>query len=504
MADLQFFNTLTRKKEKFKSLSPQKVLLYTCGPTVYNFAHIGNLRTYIFEDLLRRCLQYFGFAVNQVMNLTDVDDKTIKGANEEHKSLKEYTDKYKKAFFEDLKILNIEKAEHFPEATVYIPQMIKIIEKLLEKKIAYIGADKSVYFSIHKFSSYGKLSHLKLKELKKGASKRVSADNYDKENICDFVLWKAYDPNRDKDLFWESPFGKGRPGWHIECSAMSLSLLGETIDIHCGGVDNIFPHHENEIAQSESFTGKTFVHYWLHSEHLLVNNKKMSKSLNNFYILRDLLEKGYHPYQIRLMLLQTHYRMQLNFTFAGLKGAQQAWLRLKDFVQRLKQIGKKISEKGKLQDIKADKQRADEKQTVKDLNQNSFDDSVELLANAKQRFESGLADDLNISKALAAIFDLVREINILCDQQKIANSQALKILKFLEQADQVLGLDLVKEEKQEIPQKVQDALRERNLARQNKNFQEADRLRDWILDQGFVIEDMPDGSMLKKQSITPP
>lgn len=283
---LKLYNTETKTKQTLE-LGPSKIIkMYTCGPTIYHYVHIGNLRTFVFEDILRRTIKFFGFPLIHVMNLTDVDDKTIKGALAQKVSLKEFVAPYKEAFFEDLGTLNIDLAEHYPAATDYICEMIKMIETLVEKGYAYKGHEGSIYFNIRKFPSYGRLSHLNLGELLAGASERVEADEYDKENVSDFVLWKAYDKERDGPIFWESPFGLGRPGWHIECSAMATSLLGETIDIHVGGVDNMFPHHENEIAQSECCTGKVFVKHWLHSEHLLVDGKKMSKSLGNFYTLR--------------------------------------------------------------------------------------------------------------------------------------------------------------------------------------------------------------------------
>src|ERR1700733_7796432 len=279
---IYFYNTASREKEQFVPLDDNHVRMYTCGPTVYHFAHIGNFRTYVFEDLLRRTLKFFGYQVTQVVNLTDVDDKTIRGAVESNQSLLDFTQPYKDAFLVDIQTLGIERAEHYPAATDYIPHMIDFIQKLLDQGIAYRSKDKSIYYAIDKCPSYGRLSHLKLDELKVGAGDaRVATDEYEKENIGDFVLWKGYDPLRDGHIFWESPFGPGRPGWHLECSAMAMNLLGETIDIHAGAVDNIFPHHENEIAQSEAYSGKTFVRYWLHSEHLIVNNKKMSKSLGN-------------------------------------------------------------------------------------------------------------------------------------------------------------------------------------------------------------------------------
>jgi cysteinyl-tRNA synthetase len=329
---LQLVNTETRQKATVSPLDGKTVRLYTCGPTVYDYAHIGNFRTFIFEDLLRRAILFFGMSVKHVMNLTDVDDKTIRGALKQKMSLDEFTNIYKKAFFDDLKTLNILPADVYPEATKYIQQMIEMTQKLLDDGFAYKGQDGSIYYKITKFAQYGKLSHLKLETLQAGASERVQLDEYTKENISDFVLWKAYDSERDGDIFWESPFGKGRPGWHLECSVMAQKILGETIDIHAGGVDLIFPHHENEIAQSEACSGKCFSKIWVHAEHLLVDHKKMSKSLGNFYTLRDLLNNGYTGRTIRYMLLSTHYRTQLNFTFEGLDGAKHALQRVDDFM----------------------------------------------------------------------------------------------------------------------------------------------------------------------------
>ena len=470
MKKLKFYNTESRQKEEISPLNGNRILMYTCGPTVYNFAHIGNFRTYVFEDLLRRTINFFGYDLKQVMNITDIDDKTIKGAIEGKISLNEYTAPYTAAFFEDLKTLNIEPVEEYTHATEYIPQMIKMIERHMEKGFAYKGADGSIYFSIDKFPSYGRLSHLNLDELQKGASKRVGTDEYDKESAADFVLWKAYDAERDGDIYWESPFGKGRPGWHIECSAMSMQLLGESIDIHVGGVDNIFPHHENEIAQSEAYSGKHFVRHWLHSEHLLVDNKKMSKSLGNFFTLRDLLEKGYTGKEVRYLLLQAHYRTQLNFTFDGLLGARHALQRLSDFVHRLRSIDDATSHG-----------------MVKPL-----------IEKTEQEFVDHLADDLNISAALATLFELVREINTLCDTKKIGQSEAKAVLALLEKLDLVLGVIPLHVPEEIVPIEIQDALNKREQARKEKNWQEADTQRDWILSQGYLIEDSAKGPRVKK------
>ena len=379
---LRLTNTETREKEVIVPLNGHTILLYTCGPTVYNFAHIGNFRTYVQEDLLRRTLQFFGMKVRQVMNITDIDDKTMKGALDSKMSLEDYTKPYIEAFFEDLQTLRIQPAEEYPAATDYIPDMITIIQGLIEKGIAYVGSDKSVYFSLVRFPKYGRLSHLPLDELQVGASERVGSDEYEKDHVCDFVLWKSYDAERDGTIFWDSPFGPGRPGWHIECSAMAMKLLGQTIDIHVGGIDNMFPHHENEIAQCEAYSDKCFVRHWLHVEHLLVDHKKMSKSLGNFYTLRDLLAKGYTPEQIRYVLLQTHYRIQQNFTFQNLEAAKASLERIADFVDRLERITDHKSH-GALEPV---------------------------LEKVVRNFTLALAEDLNISLALAALFDGIREI----------------------------------------------------------------------------------------------
>lgn len=470
---LKLFNTATRTKEVLRPAQSNHVKMYTCGPTVYHYAHIGNFRTYIFEDLLRRTIKFLGMGITQVMNITDVDDKTIKGAIAKGISLKEYTAPYEQAFFQDLESLNIEKAEKYPAATDYIEEMIKIIEGLLEKGAAYRGADGSVYFAIHKFPRYGCLSHLHLDELQSGASERVASDEYEKDNVADFVLWKGYDAERDGNIFWESPFGKGRPGWHLECSAMAMKELGETLDIHCGGVDNMFPHHENEIAQSEVYSGKLFSKVWLHSEHLIVDGKKMSKSLGNFYTLRDLLQKGFTGIQVRYLLLQTHYKTQLNFTFEGLDAAKHSLQRLDDFVQRLLYLSKG-EESGEVDGF---------------------------LNRALERFSEALADDLNISAALAAIFDVIREVNTLIDQNKMGAEGAGKALAFMKRINGVLGVIHFEKVADHIPAELTVALKEREEARQTKNWARADQLRDLITSKGYLIEDTAEGARLKKAGV---
>lgn len=404
------------------------------------------------------------------MNLTDVDDKTLRGAIEKNISLDAFTEPFKKAFFEDIKTLHILPADEYPEAVAYIPEMIKIIQKLLEKKYAY-EHEGNVYFSIKAFPSYGRLSHLHLEELQ--TTERVASDEYEKQNISDFVLWKAFDKERDGNIFWESPFGKGRPGWHIECSAMSISLLGETIDLHCGGVDNIFPHHENEIAQSEGFTGKTFVKHWAHSEHLIVDGKKMSKSLKNFYTLRDLLKKGYAPDAIRYALLQTHYRMQLNFSLSSLDSAKASLDRIRDFLCRLVSLKEKKQGKTSIE---------------------------ELLVKSESSFDEALSDDLNLSLALSVLFELIREGNTLLDEKKLSEKEALKIFAFFQKADEVLGCIFMRPLEERVPPMVEKALLDREKARKEKDWEKADELRDFILSCGFTIEDSQEGPRVKRIS----
>lgn len=469
MIPLRLYNTETRQLELVVPPTSGSLKMYTCGPTIYHFVHIGNLRTFVFEDLLRRTILYFKMPLEHVMNLTDVDDKTIKGALAHNISLKEFVDPYKKAFFEDLETLNIDPAEHYPLATDYIPEMIQMIQVLLDKKHAYVGKDKSVYFRIEGFPSYGRLSHLSVDSLKAGASERIESDEYDKEHVADFVLWKAYDPQRDGQIFWESPFGRGRPGWHIECSAMANKILGETIDIHVGGVDNMFPHHENEIAQSECCTGKKFVKHWLHSEHLLVDGKKMSKSLGNFYTLRDLMAQGYKGPEIRYLLMQAHYRTQLNFTMQGLEGARHALRRIEDLIIRLSEVSQP----------------------------KSSCDIHQVIMHARDAFKEALGEDLAISKALATLFDLVREVNVLCDQEKLSREDGKALLSLLQEFDTVLGCLPLKKSSDTISSEVMQLLEERELARKEKKWALADKCRDLILEKGYIIEDTKSGPKLK-------
>jgi cysteinyl-tRNA synthetase len=461
------FNTLTRQKEAFLPIEAGKVRIYTCGPTVYDYAHIGNFRAFIFEDLLKRWLKRIGFEVTHVMNLTDVDDKTIKGSQKQSKTLREYTDFYSKAFFEDIKNLNIELASVYPRATDHIPEMVRLIKTLLEKQVAYFGDDKSIYFAISKFPQYGKLSHIKLKELKTGA--RVNQDEYTKEEAQDFALWKAH-TKEDGDVYWETELPKGRPGWHIECSAMSMKYLGETFDIHCGGIDNMFPHHENEIAQSEAATGKTFVHYWMHNEHLLVDGKKMAKSLGNFYTLRDLLQKGVNPLAIRYLLITTHYRQQFNFTFEGLEAANSAIDRLKNMLLRLKDsTGKSDSEK-----------------------------ITELISHFESCFSMAMNDDLNVSLALASLFDFIREINGLIDINGLSNDDAAKISEVIRNTDKVIGV-IPKHEEEALPADIEDLISKREEARKAKDWKTADAIRQQLKTMDIILEDTAKGIRWKRE-----
>lgn len=461
---LRFYNTLTRRKDDFQALEPGRVRMYTCGPTVYNYPHIGNYRAYIFEDLLRRYLQYRGYTVTQVMNLTDVEDKIIRDAQKAGMALHEFTAIYTRAFFEDLRLLNIAPAEVYPAATQHIPEMVALITQLQERGYTY-NMDGSIYYRIERFPDYGKLSHLDAEALQSGASGRVDSDEYAKDDVRDFALWKAWTPE-DGDVYWETELGKGRPGWHIECSAMSMKYLGQHFDIHTGGEDNIFPHHENEIAQSEAATGEPFVNYWLHCRHLLVDNQKMSKSLGNFYTLRDLLDQGFKPKGLRYALLSIHYRQPLNFTLEGLHAAAQAVQRLLDFMQHLH------TAQGQGFDVPA------------------------LLAETQQRFEAALDDDLNMAGALGALFEMVREVNRAITQNQLSAAAAQQVAALMQRFDTVLGL--LAADETTVDRQVEALLEERQQARQARDFARADALRRQIQERGYVIEDTPQGARLKR------
>lgn len=460
--NIHLFNTLTRSKERFVPIEKGHVRMYTCGPTVYDYSHIGNMRAFLFEDLLRRWFEYRGFKVTHVMNLTDVDDRTIKAARSQGIPIKQHTERFIQAFFEDIAILNIEKADVFPKATDHIPGMVALVKKLLDKGYAYRSEDGSIYFNISKFKDYGKLAKIQVGELKAGA--RVKVDEYEKEQACDFVLWKAWDPD-DGDVFWETEIGKGRPGWHIECSTMSMKYLGETFDIHCGGVDNLFPHHENEIAQSEAATGKKFVNYWLHNEHLLVEGKKMAKRLGNFFTVRDLTAKGYEPVAIRYLMMSTHYRQQLNFTFEGLDAAKKTLDRLTNFMHRLLEA-----------------------------NGTANGDGIQQLMEKVQKgFEEAMDDDLNISIALAHVFDFVRDVNNLLDSNLVSREQAREIHNLMLRFDKALSVigEVYKEEK--LPKDAEELISRREEARKAKDWKTADQIREQLKTMGIVIEDTAQG-----------
>ena len=439
--------------------------MYTCGPTVYLFAHIGNFRTFIFEDLLRRYLKYKGYQVTQVMNITDIDDKIIRDSQKEGKALKEFTEPYTKAFFEDIDTLGIERVEHYPHATDYIKQMVEIVKKLVDNGLAY-EVDGNYYFKISAFKDYGKLAHLDMEGLKPGA--RVASDEYEKESVSDFALWKAWD-EKDGDIFWETDIGKGRPGWHLECSAMSMEILGEHFDIHTGGVDNMFPHHENEIAQSEGATGQKFVNYWMHSEYLIVEGKKMSKSLGNYYTLRDILEKGYSGKAVRYALMATHYRQQLNFTFEGLGAAGNSLERYNDFISNLKDYS----------------------------GGESNGTASAIIEKAKNEFENALDDDLNISAALAAVFDLIREINRLKAENKLSAEERNSALETIAKFDTVLNFRT--ESGGSLDEQVEALIEKRNQARASKDFATSDKIRNQLLEMGIILEDTPQGVRWKKK-----
>lgn len=461
---MRFFNTLSGKIEPFQPITDGEVKLYTCGPTVYDYAHIGNFRAYVFEDLLKRFLIYQGYRVVHVMNITDVDDKTIKGANAQGVTLHEYTRKYIDAFFEDIDTLNIARADHYPRATEHIPDMVKMIEGLVEKGYAY-QKDGSIYYSIAQFPAYGRLSRIKLQDLKPGD--RVESDEYEKESAHDFALWKH---KKEGEPFWETGIGPGRPGWHIECSAMSSRYLGETFDIHCGGMDNIFPHHENEIAQSEAYFGKKFVHCWLHCHHLIVDGEKMSKSRGNQYTLRDLLKKNIDPRVIRLLLLSTHYRKMLNFTFEAVKQTASSLMRAEDFLLELRT---RQFEKGENREV------------------------LRLVEKAQEGFISGLSDDLNISVALRALFELIRKVNTLMARGKIFSQDAERLMALLRSFDRVLGV-LPREAEDSLPAEIMEKITVRERARAEKNYELADKIRDELLQEGIVLEDTRDGVRWKR------
>src|SRR3974390_2386171 len=478
MHEIQVHNTYSGKVEPFDPLKAGEVRMYTCGPTVYDFAHIGNFRTFVFQDILRRFLKLRGFKLTHVMNLTDVDDRIIANAAAAGVGIRDYTEKYVQAFFADCRTLSVEAPEFWIRATDNIEPMVELIQKLQKNAYTY-DTEGSIYYRIAKFKDYGKLSKIDLTGILAGA--RVDNDRYEKESARDFALWKAPKPG---EHFWETGIGPGRPGWHIECSAMAMKYLGETIDIHTGGIDLAFPHHENEIAQSEAATGKKFVRYWLHAEHLLVEGEKMSKSLGNFFTLRDLFGKGYKPSALRFALASVPYRRQLNFTFDGLQQATSSVERLRNFAARLK------SEK-----FPAGNQPG----------------MAERIAKAAADYDGGLSDDLNTAQALAAMFDFVREANIAMDKGEFHQGDAPAAQEFLDSFDKVLAVveDNDAEKLKAIgfaaatggpdDAEIERLVAERQAARKKRDFAAADRVRKELDERGIILEDTKDGSVRWKR-----
>jgi cysteinyl-tRNA synthetase len=463
---LRLRNTLTRAQEEFKPLEGNTVRMYACGPTVYDYGHIGNFRTFVAVDVLRRYLKYVGYQVQHIMNITDIEDKIIRGMLASGKTLEEYTEFFTQEFLKDSDALNIERPEIMPYATKHLPQMIEIMKRLADGGHTY-QSDGSLYFSISSFPGYGKLSGLKLEGNIAGA--RVDVDEYEKADARDFVLWKA--AKEEGEPSWPSPFGEGRPGWHLECSAMSMDYLGESFDIHCGGVDLIFPHHENEIAQSEGATGKPFVRFWVHTEFLLVEGEKMSKSKGNFYTLRQLIELGHSPMAIRYLLLSVPYRTQLNFTLEGLRGAETALEGIRNFRRR-----------------------------VADFEGSAGSDprAPAVIRRAREGFEAGMDDDLNTSKALAALFELRRDVNTAMDAGEFGAEDRASVLELLARIDSVLGV-LGQEQVQMLDPEIEARIEDRNAARRNRDFQLADQIRGELTARGIVLEDTPQGTKWKRK-----
>jgi len=459
---LQFYNSLKREKEIFQPIVKGKVGLYTCGPTVYDYAHIGNFRTFIFEDLLKRWLLHLRYDVKHVMNITDVDDKTIKKAKQMKVSLSRITDKYTQYFMEDLTWLKMIPADIYPTATESIPKMISMIERLLEKGFAYCEDDGSVYFNISSFPNYGKLTQINISAQRTGD--RVMEDEYDKAAPQDFALWIGW-IEEDGEVVWDAPWGRGRPGWHIECSAMSSESLGDHFDIHCGGVDNMFPHHENEIAQSQCATDQPFVNFWLHSEFLMLDGGKMSKSLGNFYRISALKELGFTAESIRYQLLAGHYRSKITFSIDKKHEGDKVVQRLSDFYTRLQKM-------------------------------NANESSTGSLPEAYSKFRDRMNDDLDSPQALAVFFDWMKTVNGKIDKNVITDSELGEAWEFLVAFDSVFGF--IRNQDFEIPDKINLLLNKRQKARDEENWVESDLIREHLKEKGWIVEDTPDGQYIKK------
>ena len=465
---IYFYNSITGKKEEFKPENPDEVKIYSCGPTVYNYNHIGNFRSYIFVDILRRTLKLLGYKLNQTMNITDIDDKIINQSIEKNISIEKFTEPWIKAFYEDLEFLKIEKVENYPRATESIQEMLHIISNLKENGFVY-EKDGSIYFSISKFKEYGKLSKIDTSGMKSGIS--YDSDEYTKDDLRDFVLWKA--PKLEGEKFWDSNFGKGRPGWHLECSAMIRKIYNSGIDIHTGGIDLLFPHHENEIAQSEgAFPGQSFVKIWLHCEHLLVEGQKMSKSAGNFYTLRDLIEKGYDKSAIRFLLLSFHYRTKLNFSLERLQEASKSIQRIQNLVNRILEILDAVEIQG----------------SPMGYSMHNYDE-----------FLKCISDDLNTPKALGSIFDYVKEINQKLDEGFISSDELLDVLRYLKKINILLDVLHFERETPINDEEINHLIEKRNLARKDKNFKLSDDIRDELLAKGIIIEDTKSGVKWKRK-----
>ena len=467
---LRLYNTLTRRIEEFVPLAPPRVALYTCGPTVWNYAHVGNFRTFVFEDVLRRYLAYAGYAVEHVMNLTDVDDRTIAAAGKAGRRLAEHTAPFADAFFEDCAYLRIAPATHYPRATQFVPQMVALVQRLLDRGIAYRGDDGSVYFAIDRFPGYGRLSQVDRRELKAGA--RVSSDEYDKADARDFVLWKAAKPEDEAvGAAWDAPFGRGRPGWHLECSAMAQTLLGETVDIHAGGVDLIFPHHEDEIAQSEAATGKPFVRYWLHAEFLQVGGTKMSKRYGNIVTARDLREDGWDAAAVRYLFCQTQYRRQLQFTDDAVRAAAAGAARLGEFRARLVRAAEGAG----------------------GVAGSEGAGPADLAARLEADFRAAMDDDLDMPNALAALMTFVREANGALDRGVDAAAAATTLAAFDRVTDVLQVVPVAAGEDAELAW-ARTRAEARREAKAQRDFARADRIREELRQRGFEVRDARDGS----------
>ena len=467
--DLRLFNTLTREKETFVPLVPGEVRIYSCGPTVYNEPHIGNLRTFLWSDLLRRYLEFRGYRVRQIMNITDVEDKIIRNAGQAGKDINTYTAPFIDSFHAALKELRVRPADAYPRATEYIPQMVALVDRLKERGHTY-EAEGSTYFRVRSLPGYGKLSRVEIDAASDFS--RVESDEYEKESARDFVLWKA---KKEGEPSWDTALGPGRPGWHLECSAMSMDLLGETFDIHTGAVDLIFPHHENEIAQSEGATGRPFVRFWVHGEHLNIDAQKMSKSLGNIYTLGEIREMGFSPLALRYALLSVPHRTKLNFTSQSLEDARNALERLALFLLRLDEIATSAPRDAQSSDGHAD----------------------ELIGTFLASFQEAMDDDLNTAGALAALFTLVRDANSAIDAGRITSADANGLRTALSRIDPVL--DIFPDREQSIDAEVEAMIEARNAARKARNFAESDRLRDELLSRGIIIEDTAGGTRWRKK-----